>query len=254
MEALGASSYTYTEATWSQDLANWTGSHIRAFAFFGGVPEIVVPDNLRSGVSRACRYEPDLNRTYQEMTAHYGVAVVPARRSAFQSLKQTSRRSLRRHFAKHLAHATEPAPWRLPSLTQTRLLGFFVHTVPLDIGSVEDREFRVISRGGQHSKLRVRSRLAKILDQSESEHLGTPVFTTRKNRCQIDDDMSQLFGNGIIHRSNGCGGAARPASKLRSPRTKAGTASWVDKQHFDGAANLNHVPLLSPREARRLLE
>ena len=76
---LGASSYTYAEATWSQDLANWTGSHMRAFEFFGGVPEIVVPDNLRSGVSRACRYEPDLNRTYQEMAAHYGVAVVPAR-------------------------------------------------------------------------------------------------------------------------------------------------------------------------------
>ncbi len=76
---LGASSYTYAEATWSQDLANWTGSHMRAFEFFGGVPEIVVPDNLRSGVSRACRYEPDLNRTYQEMAAHYGVAVMPAR-------------------------------------------------------------------------------------------------------------------------------------------------------------------------------
>ena len=76
---LGASSYTYAEASWSQDLANWTGSHVRAFEFFGGVPEIVVPDNLRSGVSRACRYEPDLNRSYQEMAAHYGVAVVPAR-------------------------------------------------------------------------------------------------------------------------------------------------------------------------------
>ena len=76
---LGASSYTYAEATWSQDLANWTGSHVRAFEFFGGVPEIVVPDNLRSGVSRACRYEPDLSRSYQEMAAHYGVAVVPAR-------------------------------------------------------------------------------------------------------------------------------------------------------------------------------
>lgn len=76
---LGASSYTYAEATWSQGLADWIGSHLRAFEFFGGVPEIVVPDNLRAGVSRACRYEPDLNRTYQEMAMHYGVAVVPAR-------------------------------------------------------------------------------------------------------------------------------------------------------------------------------
>lgn len=76
---LGASSYTYAEATWSQGLSDWIGSHVRAFAFFGGVPEIVVPDNLRSGVTKVCFYEPDLNPTYQEMAAHYGVAVIPAR-------------------------------------------------------------------------------------------------------------------------------------------------------------------------------
>ncbi len=76
---LGASSYTYAEATWSQGLADWIGSHVRALAFFGGVPELVVPDNLKSGVTKAHRYEPELNRTYQEMAAHYGVAVVPAR-------------------------------------------------------------------------------------------------------------------------------------------------------------------------------
>jgi transposase len=77
---LGASSYAFAEATSSQGLANWIGSHLRAFAFFGGVPEIVVPDNLKSGVTRACRYEPDINRTYEEMARHYGVAVIPARR------------------------------------------------------------------------------------------------------------------------------------------------------------------------------
>jgi len=76
---LGASSYSYAEASWSQQLPDWLGSHVRAFEFFGGVPEIIVPDNLRSGVTRACRYEPDLNRSYQEMAAHYSVAVVPAR-------------------------------------------------------------------------------------------------------------------------------------------------------------------------------
>ena len=77
---LGASNYTFAEATWTQGLADWIGSHLRAFEFFGGVPEIAVPDNLKSGVTRACRYEPDLNRTYEEMAAHYGVAVIPARR------------------------------------------------------------------------------------------------------------------------------------------------------------------------------
>ena len=55
---LGASNYTFAEATWTQGLGDWIGSHIRAFAFFSGVPEIVVPDNLKSGVTKACRYEP----------------------------------------------------------------------------------------------------------------------------------------------------------------------------------------------------
>lgn len=76
---MGASNYTYAEATWSQTLPDWIGSHIRTFEFLGGVPELVVPDNLRSGVSKAHRYEPDLNPTYQDMASHYGVAVVPTR-------------------------------------------------------------------------------------------------------------------------------------------------------------------------------
>jgi len=76
---LAASNYTYAEATWSQELPDWIGAHCRAFEFFGGVPQILVPDNPRTGVSRACRYEPDLNPTYQEMAAHYGTVVIPAR-------------------------------------------------------------------------------------------------------------------------------------------------------------------------------
>ena len=76
---LGASNYAYAEATESQELENWIGSHIRAFEFLGGVPKLVIPDNTRTGVSRACRYEPDLNRTYHELAMHYGVGVLPAR-------------------------------------------------------------------------------------------------------------------------------------------------------------------------------
>jgi transposase len=75
----GASNYTYAEATWSQGLADWIESHVRAFEFAGGLPEMVVPDNLKSGVSRPCRYEPELNPTYQDLAMHYGVAVMPAR-------------------------------------------------------------------------------------------------------------------------------------------------------------------------------
>jgi transposase len=76
---LGASNYTFAEATWTQGLPDWIGSHQRAFQFYGGVTETVVPDNLKSGVSRAHRYEPDLNPSYAEMAAHYGVTVLPTR-------------------------------------------------------------------------------------------------------------------------------------------------------------------------------
>ena len=76
---LGASSYTFAEATWTQALPDWTASHVRAFAFYGGCPELVVPDNLRSAVRRAHRYEPDLNPTYHDLARHYGVVVLPAR-------------------------------------------------------------------------------------------------------------------------------------------------------------------------------
>ncbi len=79
VSTLGASSYLYAEATRTQQLHDWIGAHVRAFEHIGGVPRIVVPDNLKSGVSRACRYDPELNPAYAEMAAHYGVAVVPAR-------------------------------------------------------------------------------------------------------------------------------------------------------------------------------
>ena len=76
---LGASSYTYAEATWAQTLPDWCASHVRTLRFLGGVPECVVPDNLRSAVSRAHRYEPDLNPTYADLAEHYGFVVMPAR-------------------------------------------------------------------------------------------------------------------------------------------------------------------------------
>jgi len=77
--ALGASSYTYAEATWTQELWDWIASHVRALESMGGVPEIITPDNLRCGAIFSCRYEPGLNRTYEEMASHYGAAVIPAR-------------------------------------------------------------------------------------------------------------------------------------------------------------------------------
>ncbi len=76
---LGASSYTYAEATADEQLANWIGAHVRALEFFGGVPALIVPDNTKTAVIKACRYDPDLNPTYQEMAMHYGAGVMPAR-------------------------------------------------------------------------------------------------------------------------------------------------------------------------------
>ena len=76
---LGASSYTFAEATRSQDLTCWIGSHIHALEFMNGVPEVVIPDNTKTGVKHPCRYEPELNPTYRELAEHYTFAVIPTR-------------------------------------------------------------------------------------------------------------------------------------------------------------------------------
>lgn len=76
---LGASNYTYAEVTWTQGTKDFISSHINTFEFFGGTPEILIPDNLKSGVQKACRYEPVINTTYREMSKHYGCVVIPAR-------------------------------------------------------------------------------------------------------------------------------------------------------------------------------
>ena len=76
---LGASTYTFACAALGQHLGNWIDCHLNAFEYIQGVPKLVVPDNPRTGVNRACRYEPDLNRTYHEMSEHYGTAIMPAR-------------------------------------------------------------------------------------------------------------------------------------------------------------------------------
>ena len=76
---LAASNYSYAEATLSQQLGDWLGAHCRALAFFGGVPRALVPDNTRTGITKACFYEPDLNPSYLEMADHYGTAILPTR-------------------------------------------------------------------------------------------------------------------------------------------------------------------------------
>jgi transposase len=77
--ALGASNFTYAEARWSEGLPDWIGAHVKALAAIGGVTKAVVCDNLKAGVTKPSRYEPGINRTYQELATHYGFAVLPAR-------------------------------------------------------------------------------------------------------------------------------------------------------------------------------
>lgn len=76
---LGASNFTYAEATRTQKSEDWIASHIRTLEFIGGVPAVLVPDQLKSGVTKACRYEPEVQRTYDELAEHYGTVVIPAR-------------------------------------------------------------------------------------------------------------------------------------------------------------------------------
>jgi transposase len=76
---LGASNYTYAEASWKKDLASWITAHVHCFEFLGGVPRVVIPDNTRTAVTHSCYYEPQLNPTYQELARHYQVAILPTR-------------------------------------------------------------------------------------------------------------------------------------------------------------------------------
>jgi len=76
---LGASNYMYVEAHASQELGNWLMGHVRAFEYWGGVPELLIVDNLKSGVNKAHRYDPELNPAYQDFAEHYGLAILPAR-------------------------------------------------------------------------------------------------------------------------------------------------------------------------------
>ncbi len=76
---LGASSFTFAKATWTQALPDWIAAHVHAFEAIGGVPELVVPDNAKTAIVKPCFYEPEVNRTYAEMAAHYGTAILPAR-------------------------------------------------------------------------------------------------------------------------------------------------------------------------------
>jgi transposase len=79
VSSMGISCYLYAEASHTMQLSDWIDSHIRMFEFYGGSTEIIKPDNLKTGITRACKYEPELHRTYENMVRHYGGVIIPAR-------------------------------------------------------------------------------------------------------------------------------------------------------------------------------
>jgi transposase len=89
--AMGASNFTYVEGTLTQTLGDWLGAHVRALEYLGGVTAAIVPDNLKSGVRKPCRYEPDLNPSYHDFAEHYGMAILPARGCASRATRRRSR-------------------------------------------------------------------------------------------------------------------------------------------------------------------
>jgi transposase len=133
---LGASNYTYAEATASQELLHWIGAHQRALAFFGGVPQCIIPDNLKAGVSAACRYDPEINPSYQDFAEHYGVAVMPARpykprdkakvEKAVQEVERQVLAPMREEQFRSLAELNEAIRVRVKTLNERVMHGYGV--------------------------------------------------------------------------------------------------------------------------------
>ena len=124
--ALGASNYTFAEATWTQSLPDWIASHVRMLEFFGGVTALLIPDNLKAGVTYASYYAPEINATYAEFATHYGTAVLPTRvaaprdkakvETAVQIVERELLAPLRHHRFTSLAELNEALRERLEAL------------------------------------------------------------------------------------------------------------------------------------------
>jgi transposase len=102
---LGASSFTFAWAGWTQALPDWIDAHVRALDAIGGVPHLLVPDNTKTAVIKACLYDPQVDRTYAEMAAHYDTAILPARpRRPFEATRRSS--NTRGGFSRRLSSAS----------------------------------------------------------------------------------------------------------------------------------------------------
>jgi transposase len=142
---LPASNYTYAEAQAGENQCNWNSGHVRAFAYFGGVVKIVVPDNLKTGVTKPDYYEPGINLAYQELAEHYQIAVLPARvkrpkdkakgENAVQNVERWVIAPLRNQTFFSLAEANRAIRGKLDQLN---------HKMMLTVGRTRRQEFEDI--------------------------------------------------------------------------------------------------------------
>lgn len=210
---LGASNYTFAEATPSQTLEDWLGSHCRALQFFGGVPERIVPDNLKSGVTSACRYEPTLNRSYQEWAEHYGVAVIPARpakprdkakvEKAVQEVERQILAPLRHHRFRGFAQLNQSIRDRLTLLNGKRMKGYGLSRQEL-FEQVDQTQLKPLP---EHPFVLAEWKQAKVnLDyhlEIERHYYSVPYwFVGRRVNIKLSQHLVEVFYEGqriVVH-------------------------------------------------------
>jgi transposase len=168
---LGASNYSYAEASPAEDLPSWIKAHIHAFEFFQGVTEIIVPDNLKAGVTNPCRYEPDVNPTYQDLAEHYGTTVIPAR-----SAKPRDK-------AKVESAVLVAERWILAALRNHTFFGLtqLNQAIAEKLGELNNRKFQKLDT--------TRSRLFETLDKPALKALPVRRYEYaewKKSRVNID--------------------------------------------------------------------
>ncbi len=182
---LGASNHTFVDVPWSRTLPDWTMSHVRMFEFWGGVPELVIPDNEKAAVREASRYEPDLNPTYQELATHSGMTVLPARPGAPQSKTKVE------------AAVQSVEHWiMVPLRNQTFFsLGEFCEAIAPLLAALNERPFDK-SEGSRRGWFDDRDRPAlKPLPVDRYEHTSSPE--TRK-------EIMQLLVGSALPRGGSC--------------------------------------------------
>jgi transposase len=233
---LGASSYTFAEATTGQDLRNWIGSHMRAWEFFGGVAEVVVPDNLKSAVTHPSYYEPDLNPTYRDLGEHYGVAIIPARpyRARDKAKAEVGVQVVQR--------------WIVAALRKRK---FF------SLAEVNQAIAELLVRLNQRSFRKREGSRATLFAQLDRPALK-PLPATRYQfgeweTARVNIDYSHRSGSALLQRAvragapadgrasdRGDGGSHPPRSAcgFACPFLRAGKSDYVDRAHAQGPSEI----------------